>query len=304
MPALDAIVERLDQTYRLAEVDPDPSFARWIPAIYEEARIDWRSRFEPRFCERFNGLMMRGGETVQSVFCSVSPNEHVLDVFLREALEGDLLFLHHPLDIECGDPQGPLGRGFLPVAETHLQAIRDRRLSVYACHAPMDIHPELGTTAAILGAFGGRAEGGLWSYGDGGSGAVCVIDATSTTDLMRRSQQLFEIPYVDFAGRMHQRVERLAVVAGAGYKVDVMKDAEARGAQVYLSGEIFDRIDNAYSRRLFHDVQEFALQTTMSLIGVSHASSEYLVMRTHMAPWFAEHCQVTVRLVPLTQWWR
>jgi putative NIF3 family GTP cyclohydrolase 1 type 2 len=304
MPALDAIVERLDQTYRLAELDPDPSFARWIPAIYEEARIDWRSRFEPAFCERFNGLMMRGSETVRTVFCSVSPSEHVLDVFLREGADGDLLFLHHPLDIESGDPQGPLGRGFLPISEAHLDAVRDRRLSVYTCHTPMDLHTELGTTAAIVAAFGGRANGGFWSHGDGNAGAVCDIDPTSTPDLMRRSQQMFEIPYVDFAGRMHQRVERMAVVAGAGYKVDLMKDAEARGAQVYVSGEIFDRIDNAYSRRLFQDVQDFALQTTMSLIGVSHASSEYLVMRTHMAAWFAEHCEVAVQLVPLPQWWR
>jgi putative NIF3 family GTP cyclohydrolase 1 type 2 len=304
MPALDTIVDRLDQTYRLSEFDPDPSFGRWIPAIYEEAGLDWRNRFEAAFCERFNGLMVRGGETVQTVFCSVFPTEHVLDVFLGEATAGDLLFLHHPLDIECGDPQGAMGRGFLPIGQTRLDAIRDRRLSVYTCHTPMDLHPELGTNAAIIAALGGRADGGFWSYSDGDAGAVCVIEPVATHDLMRRARELFEIPYVDFAGRMHQRVERIAVVAGAGYKVDVLKDAEARGAQVYLSGEIFDRIDNAYGRRLFQDVQEFAVHTTMSLIGVSHASSEYLVMRTHMNSWFAEHCEVAVRLVPQPQWWR
>jgi putative NIF3 family GTP cyclohydrolase 1 type 2 len=304
MPALAHISDRLDVAYRIAELEPDPSFSRWVPAIYNEAGVDWRDRFEPAFCERFNGLMVRGGEAVHTVFCSVFPTAHVLDVFLGEASSGDLLFLHHPLDIECGDPQGPPGRGFLPISPAHLDVIRDRALSVYTCHAPMDVHPQLGTTAAIVAAFGGLPDGGFWPYGGGHAGAVCVIEPTATRDLMHRAQTLFEIPYVDFAGRLHQRARRMAIVAGAGYNVDAMRDAETQGAQVYLSGEIFDRIDNEYGRRLFQEVREFATRTTMSLIGVSHASSEYLVMRTRMAPWFAEQCDVPARLVPLPRWWR
>jgi len=42
----------------------------------------------------------------------------------------------------------------------------------------------------------------------------------------------------------------------------------------------------------------------MSLIGVSHAASEFLVMKTQMSRWFAEHFSVKVALLPQQVWWR
>jgi putative NIF3 family GTP cyclohydrolase 1 type 2 len=304
MEQLSALVAGMDEFFKIDACGPDPSFSRYLPQTYEQNGVAWLDIFEPGFQQRFNGLMLKGGDAVGTVFCSVFPTPEVLDTFATRAGEGDLLFLHHPLDLECGDPLGDMGRGFLPIPPAQLDRLRTARLSVYACHTPLDVHPEVGTTAAMVKAVAGRVQEQFWPYGGGFAGAVCAIDPLSTQDLVALARYVFGIDYVDFAGRMRQQVTRVAIVAGAGYKVDQMRDAEGKGAQAYLTGEIFDRVDNDYGRRLFTEVQGFARTTEMSLLGVSHAASEYLVMKTQMVRWLKATFAVDAKPIPPSRWWR
>jgi putative NIF3 family GTP cyclohydrolase 1 type 2 len=304
MEQLSALVAGMDEFFKLDACGPDPAFSRYLPRAYEQNGVAWQDFMEADFQRRFNGLMLKGGDTVGTVFCSAFPTPEVLDIFAARAGAGDMLFLHHPLDLESGDPLGDMGRGFLPIPPAQLTRMRDAHLSVYTCHAPLDIHQKVGTTAAMVKAVAGRVEGTFWPYAGGFAGAVCAIDPLGTQDLVALARYVFGVDYVDFAGRMRQQITRLAVVAGAGYKVDEMRDAEAKGAQAYLTGEILDRIDNDHGRRLFADVQGFARATEMSLLGVSHAASEYLVMKTQMVPWLKATFAVKAEPIPMSRWWR
>ncbi|MDR7417343.1 MAG: Nif3-like dinuclear metal center hexameric protein [Armatimonadota bacterium] len=304
MTRLDTLVAAMDEFFRIEACGPDPTFSRRIPELYEPLGVDWQRRFEPGFVRLFNGLMIRGADEVQTVFCSVFPAPEVLGAFLERGRAGDLLVLHHPADIECGDPLGDLGRGFVPIGPEHLDRLVAQRQSVYACHAPLDLHPEVGTTAAMVKAIGGRVEDVFWPYGGGHAGAICGVDPISTRDLMALARYVFGITFVDVAGRLHNHVTRVAVVAGAGYQVEAMREAEAKGAQVYLSGEILNRIDDDRGRRNFREVQDFARGTSMSLVGVSHAASEFLALKTLMAPWLRAVAEVETDLIPMSRWWR
>ncbi|MEJ7758574.1 MAG: hypothetical protein WKF55_03155 [Gemmatimonadaceae bacterium] len=50
----------------------------------------------------------------------------------------------------------------------------------------------------------------------------------------------------------------VAIVAGAGDRVEQMQHAEASGAAAYITGEINSRIDTEYGHRKFADVERFA----------------------------------------------
>jgi putative NIF3 family GTP cyclohydrolase 1 type 2 len=304
MARLDVLVAAMDEFFRVEACGPDPTFSLRIPELYEPLGVDWPRRFEPGFVRLFNGLMLRGDDDVQTVFCSVLPSPEVLDAFLARGREGDLLVLHHPADIECGDPLGDLGRGYVPIGPEHLDRLAARRRSVYVCHAPLDLHPEVGTTAAMVKAIGGRVEDAFWPYAGGYAGVICAVDPIGTHDLMALARYVFDVTFVDFAGRLRNQVTRVAVVAGAGYRVEAMREAEAKGAQVYLSGEILNRIDDDRGRRNFREVQDFARGTSMSLVGVSHAASEFLVMKTQLTPWLRAAADVETELIPPSRWWR
>lgn len=82
-----------------------------------------------------------------------------------------------------------------------------------------------------------------------------------------------------------------------------MQEAEALGAQAYITGEIHCHIDNPYGKQRFAHMMEYVAETTMSLIGVSHSASEYLVMKTQMKRWFEQSTSLRVVLLSQEKWW-
>lgn len=303
MRALNEIKAELDSLFGVMELEKDPGFSRFIPMVYEPINLQWENYFEADFSQRFNGLMIRGADEVSTVFLSVFPTDEVLERFIQESQEGDLLFMHHPLLMECGDPRGKWGRGFVPIREDLLQRIIHKRLSVYTCHAPMDYHERIGTNMAIAEALEAKVIDRFIPYGNGMAGLLCEINHTTTQQLLDKLKVIFDIPYVDFEGREHQAIRKVAIVAGCGDRVQEMKNASSMGAQAYITGEVHCHIDNDYGRQKIDLVKNYVKESNLSLIGVSHSASEYLVMKTQMKEWFTDHFPINIRLLPQHKWW-
>jgi putative NIF3 family GTP cyclohydrolase 1 type 2 len=304
MENLSSIVAALDDFFALAESDPDPAFSRFLPAAYDGAPQAWQTWAEPFFATHFNGLMLRGGATVGTVFVAAFPSAIVLEQFLTRAGTGDLLFLHHPIDLESRDPKGAWGNFFRPIAQPTIEALRTKQLSIYSCHAPLDYHPTLSTSRSIASALGGVVTDQFFPYGRGYAGVIATIPTTSLEDLEQCLRQIFDVAYLDTAGAKPETIKTLAIVAGAGDRVEQMQHAEAAGAEAYITGEIHSRIDTEYGHRKFADVERFAATTRMALVGVSHAASEFLVMEREMQAWFKQRFAVATDPLRETHWWR
>ncbi|MBN8192927.1 Nif3-like dinuclear metal center hexameric protein [Bacillus sp. NTK074B] len=303
MAGLSDIVQRLDQTFEIKNYGKDPAFSRFIPQVYEE-EMDWKGIFEPAFTELFNGLMIQGESEVNNVFLAVFPTEDVLEAFIREGEPGDLLFMHHPLLMECGDPKGKWGRGFVPIKESLIDSVRKKGLSIYTCHAPLDYHPTLGTSQAMAEAMHVEITDRFIhdeKYGD--IGVIGEVNETDTEELIEKLKDVFDIPYVDLEGKKRE-IRKVAFVAGCGDKTAWMKEAEDLGVDAYISGEIHCHIDNGYGRKRYEEIMTYAEHTKMSLIGVSHSASEYLVHSTLLKRWFEGEFEFNrIRLIPQKEWW-
>jgi putative NIF3 family GTP cyclohydrolase 1 type 2 len=304
MAQLQTLVDDLDRLFELATAVPDIAMSRHVPRVYAEAGVDWRRWATPEFAEKFNGLMIRGRPHVGQVFAACFPSADVLEEWLALARPGDLLITHHPIDVRNGHPDGRWAEGFVPIGSRHLAAITGRGLSVYAVHAPMDSSRKVGTAAAIVAALGGTVEGGFWPYGNGCAGLLCRVPPLSGAELVTAARRIFKVDPVETAGPQREVIERIAVVGGIGDRVEEMAAAERRGAHAWLTGEIHVRIECEYGRRKYADVRAFAERTTMTLVGVSHAASEQLVLRTQLSRWLAERHGLTPHLLDEPQWWR
>lgn len=305
MERLDALTARFDELFGAGALDRDPGFSIFVPLVYDAIAFDWRREFEPDFARRFNGLMLRGGDEVGAVFCAAFPSADVLAGFLRAAAPGDLLFCHHPIDLRSGDPRGAEGAGFVPIAPETLRRMRERGLSFYACHAPMDTaRGEVGTTMAMIEALGAAPGAEFYPYGNGFAGSVCTAEARTSDEWDAELLRVFRIPYLDAAGPAHARIERIAIVPGGGNSADAMREAEALGAQLYVTGEIRSYAGNEYGRRNRAEIDDYAATGAMRLVGVSHAASEQLVMETQMIPWLARNCAVEAHLLAEPLAWR
>lgn len=303
---LETIVKRLDNYFNVKKLEKDPAMSRWLPKVYSAINFDWENSFESDFAGRFNGLMIKGGDNVYIVYCSVFPTEEVLQTFINISHEGDLLFLHHPIDLQCGDPgnQNMPGKGFTAINPKTIREMFDKKLSVYTCHAPMDCSQAIGTNTAIVEALDAKITGEFLAYGNGFAGRICSIDPQTNTELINKLKRLFNIPYVDFAGKGVESIDKIAIVAGGGDDVEAMQEAEKAGAQAYITGEIHSYHDSDWAKQNTIKVDEYAKVTKMALIGVSHASSEYLVMEKQIVPWFKSTFNIPAEGIPLRVWWR
>lgn len=50
-------------------------------------------------------------------------------------------------------------------------------------------------------------------------------------------------------------------------------------------------------------MKEYAAETSMALIGVSHAASEYLVKKTLINDWFQNQFSIPTVLLSQEKWW-
>ncbi len=301
---LEELVEKLNQEFEIKAYGADPAFKRFLPAAYESISFDWEAAFEEAFTSYFNGLMIRGASEVEQVFLAVFPTDHVLKRFINEGKPGDLLFMHHPLLMECGDPQGEWGRGFVPIQPDLIQQLKEKQLSVYTCHIPLDYHPTLGTSAAMAAVLGMTVTDGFLAN-DRGEHLILIgeIEEIDSPELKETLQSVFSIPYVDCEGPSIEKICKIAVVAGCGDKVEWMEEAEKKGVQAYITGEIHCHIDSEHGRERFSKMMAYASGTGMSLIGVSHAASEYLVKKTLIKDWFEQNMGLNTTLLPQEKWW-
>jgi len=297
MAQLQTLVSDLDRLFDLATAAPDVAMSRHVPRVYAEAGVDWRRWATPEFAEKFNGLMIRGREQVGQVFAACSPSAAVLEQWLALARAGDLLVTHHPVDVRNGHPDGHAREGFVPIGSRHLAAITGRGLNMYAVHAPMNTSRDVGTAAAIGEALGGTAEDGFRPHGEGFAGLLCRVPSLSSAELVAAARRIFKVDAVEVAGRQRSTIERVAVVAGVGDRVDEMVAAERRGAHAWLTGGSYGRSGVDRDLRIYADVQAFAAGTTMTLVGVSQAAIEQLVLRTQLSRWFAERHGLTLHLL-------
>jgi putative NIF3 family GTP cyclohydrolase 1 type 2 len=300
---LDELVHALDEFYALHEWESDPAMSRFLPRVYRAIGIDHARILEPDFCRRTNGLMLRSGTTVSEVYCAAFPCPEVLQQLMDTAGGDALLFLHHPIDMEVS------GVGFLPITPEDLRRLQARGVSIYACHAPMDCHDQIGTNAAIVQALGIEVQAHFSRYGNGYAGRIGTIAPATLEALVRKGRQVFGVDRVEIGGARPEPITRVAVVAGGGDDVADMREAERLGAQAYITGEWYTRTtpsdpeDRAWAEGNRAACQAYAERSAMAFLGFSHAASEYLVMVEQMAGYF-QGLGLRVTCLPQSDWWR
>ncbi|NMB91837.1 hypothetical protein GYA37_03255 [candidate division WWE3 bacterium] len=301
---LNELVDSLDKYFGVKELDKDPAMSRFIPMVYDPLGYDWKSVFEPDFCERFNGLMLKGAEQTGKAWCIVFPSNEVLTKILKSAQEGDMIFSHHPVNMECGDPRGAMGKGFLPIDLELLQEMRTRKLSFYAVHAPLDSNTEVSTNDALVRLMDGEVIKQFDPYGLGFAGRVCRIPRTTTSVLAEKLRIAVGLPYVDLAGIKERDIELVGVIAGGGGSAEDLKTAEEQGVDAVVTGEVSAKIIGSRGDKERAMLVEYLPTTKVSAIGLSHAGSEFVVMRDQVVPFLKDRHHLDATSVPENNWWR
>jgi len=217
------------------------------------------------------GLMVGDpGKQIQGVLVALDPTEEVL----AEAREcaADCIITHHPLifnPLKAIYTNQPLGR-FLS------QALKNE-ISVIGCHSNLDqavggVNDVLATSlgmvdARVLVSTGNDQDAAESPVLDIGFGRVGRLAETlSRKAFIERLCAVFNLPALRVAGQIPADISTVAVCGGSGS--ELAEAALARGAQVYITGEVK------------HSTARWAEASGFCIIDAGHFATENPVVKS------------------------
>lgn len=302
---LQILVDFLDDYFSIKSFSKDPQMSQFVPMVYEKSGLNYGDFFENDFQSRFDGLMIKGDDLVNNIYLAAFPTPDVITYFLDNAQNGDVFFSHHPIYIENGDPQQGMGRGWLPLTIEKIEAFKNKGLSYFSCHSPMDYHMRVGTRSAMADALECLYLSDFFNDGTGPHGLIGFIPATTASELADKLLNIFNIPYLDIGGvHENKEITKVAIIAGGADNVEYMKKAQDLNVDAYICGEFNSRFDTPWGLENQLKVDKFIAGTNMAFFGVSHAACEYLAFRSQIKNLFElSFPQTRVHLIEQKKWW-
>ena len=278
------------------ELDDLP-FSRVMPREYTNAGIRLDAYFSPAFLTRFHGLLMEGSPQIDRVYLSVFLTEELVEQLVSQDAHDALIFTHHPMEFESN------GRGFLPLSKRSLDTLKDRGLSIYSLHTPLDIHPVISTgmSIATLLHLQNLQRFNPW-FGSFAGIAGSLPEPISLPHLLDAVRSALGVQDLWVSGYSDQ-VHRIGIIAGGGADVEYMKEARDIGCDTYLSGDIVNRVQtpNSIEKRNAFEQEKESLH--LNLIGASHYATERCVLIHEMTSFFQDHNLETF-FIPQSNPWK
>ena len=264
----------------------EKDFIAPLPGLMEFAWLEFMEGVEPFLCSNFTercmGLVCDFTEEIDKVFTSVFPSERVLTKIINDDVAQAMLFVHHP-------SVWNLPGGFCPMNPDMLAVFRNRRVSIYNLHFPLDHYGMYSTNTTLARALGldminpfAETEGvicGVIGSADGikrSDNVGNTLEALSTdlrTELSTDELQERYAAVVGHETRLYRYGQKdihnntVAVCVGGGNQVWVLRELATKGINVLVTGLT---VKNEYSV----GAHRFAKENGISLLGGTHDSSE------------------------------
>jgi putative NIF3 family GTP cyclohydrolase 1 type 2 len=214
------------------------------------------------------GLACDFAPEIKQVRSAVFPSPKVMGEILAEGISDAMLFLHHPAtwDIRLSPPFSQMERRLV-------EQFKERRISIYALHAPLDNFGEYSTTVTLAKALGIKPSKAFAPYNGGLCGVFGETEHRDAAGLGRAFEKAVGHRTSLYSyGSPEIKGGRVALVAGGGNQVEVLEEIAAEGLNTFVSGVT---LANDYSRR----AHEFARQKGITILGGSHYSTEAFACR-------------------------
>ena len=175
--------------------------------------------------ESANGLQIEGRNTVHAVGMAVDACAYVFQKAAEKKI--DFLIVHHGL------VWGGI-RSIQGVMKQRIKALLDADISLYACHLPLDWHPEYGNNAELLKALRIKKMGEFGEYHGKTIGYWGrLTNELSLNDFSSRIDRTLHTKTTTIS--FNKKVKNIGIVSGGGWSA--IHDAEKLGIDTLLVGE-------------------------------------------------------------------
>jgi len=221
------------------------------------------------FKKRSMGLVCDNSTEINRVHTAVFPTDEVMQRILDSGEADALLFVHHPSIWDISKAPSV----FQQMNRELLRQFRERKISIYNLHVPLDNYGEYSTSTTLARALGIYPERAFAPY----FGALCGVfgrtDCRTAIELSRQfdkavGHRTILYPYGD------KEIEsgKVAVIAGGGNEVEMLEEVASEGVNTYVTGIT---ALNDHSR----EAHDYAKQHEINVLGGTHYSTEAFACR-------------------------
>jgi len=236
------------------------------PEIKDEF-YQYMTELAPFLCNNFKkrsmGLVCDFTETIDRVFTAVFPTEKVFRKILEDN-EKAMLFTHHACNWDL--KKSPVG--FYNMDASLLEKLRDKQISIYCLHHPLDNYSDYSTSKTLTDVLDIEAIRPFVNF----SGAVCGVIGIAKVQTVGELQKKYS-EAVGHATKLYPygadeiRNGIVAVVAGGGNQTFVLQDLVDNQINSLVTGITLKNDVSA-------EAHEFAERNKINVLGGTHYSSE------------------------------
>jgi putative NIF3 family GTP cyclohydrolase 1 type 2 len=252
----EKLYESLDKEFELSKLSED-----------EWSFFDLGDYVTESFRKTHMGLVLDHSKDIQKVYTAVFPSERVLDHILAKEQKNVLIFTHHPMiwfPDEGGFP-------FRNIPASYLELLKEREISYYAIHVPLDRNGPYSTTASLARALEIETEKEFFEYYGSMVGIIGRTKWRSMLDLAKQVKEtvghhvkVWEYGTSEIPG------QRVALVAGGGNDPDLAQEIADADVRTYITG--ITRKNPEWEPGLkFHEI---CSKNKINVIAATHYSTE------------------------------
>jgi len=228
------------------------------------SRMDYNEYISDNFRKRYMGVLLDNSININTVYTTVFPSDLILDKILKSGKKDVLLVTHHPMvwDIRKA-PQifSDINLKFLPI-------LKERQISIYTIHVPLDKNGKYSTTTNLAKALEIAPEGEFFEYFGVKVGIYGKTEVSTPEELAEKLRSVVghKIKLWKY-GSDEIKDNKVALVAGGGNEIEIVQEIIDLGINTYITGIT---LLNEYSKPT-HDFEE---NHKINLIGGTHYSTE------------------------------
>ncbi len=250
------LYESLDKEFRLGKLSED-----------EWSFFDLGDYATESFKRTHMGLVLDNSKDIQKVYTAVFPSERVLDHILASGERDVLLFTHHPMIWHPEEGGFP----FRNIPAEYLDKLKERAISYYAIHVPLDRNGRYGTTASLARALEIETEREFFEYFGVLVGIIGKTKWTSLFDMVNQVKETVghQLKVWEY-GSSKIPDQRVALIAGGGNDPDLAQEIADAGIKAYITGVTYKNPEWEPGLK-FHEVCK---EYKINVIAATHYSTE------------------------------
>ncbi|MEI6578243.1 MAG: Nif3-like dinuclear metal center hexameric protein [Eubacteriales bacterium] len=214
----------------------------------------------------YMGLVTNNSEQIDYVYTAVFPSREVIEKIISDNRKNALLFVHHPMDWNI--TKFPI---FTDIPSETLKLFKERNVSIFNYHSPLDANGEYSTTVNFAKALGVEKIEEFCKYHGVLIGVIGKTDCKTVSEL----QSKFEIA-VGHSVKLYQygdseiKDSKVALVAGGGNDLGIYPILKEKDINTYLTG--ITRMFESYPPSI--EGHNFAKECGINILSGTHYSTE------------------------------